>query len=151
VLFIAQSESVSTEAYVNPPLGGFGLSTGFTVNYFHYDELAVLSFNQDGSVEWKQILHKKQSTEGDGGFFSSIGLMIAPTQLYFVFNDGINGQTVVTDFSLDATGVQSRKEIFSADRKGVMVVPRQGKQVSANEMVLPSFKKNFLQFVKISF
>ncbi|HYV94556.1 MAG TPA: hypothetical protein VE978_22475 [Chitinophagales bacterium] len=150
-IFVAESESVTSESYNNPPFGGFGLSTGFTVSYYHYDELAVMSFRPDGSVEWKQILHKKQSTEGDGGFYSSISTMIAPAQLYFVYNDVTNGQTTVSDFSVDATGKQMRNEIFSADRKGVEVAPRQGKQISANEMVLPSFKKNFLQFVKISF
>ena len=150
-IFIAESQSVTSEAYNNPPFGGFGLSTGFTVNYYHYDELAVISFNPDGSVEWKQILHKKQSTEGDGGYYSSIATMIAPTQLYLVYNDVVNGQTTVSDFSMDAAGKQVRNEIFSADRKGVNVTPRQGKQISANEMILPSFKRNYLEFVKITF
>jgi hypothetical protein len=150
-IFIAESESVTSEAYNNPPFGGFGLSTGFTVNYYHYDELAVTSFNPDGSVEWKQILHKKQSTEGDGGYYSSIATMIAPAQLYLVYNDIVNGQTTVSNFSIDATGKQARNEMFSADRKGVNVTPRQGKQISANEMILPSFKRNYLEFVKITF
>lgn len=150
-IFIAESESVTSEAYNNPPFGGFGLSTGFTVNYYHYDDLAVFSFNPNGSVEWKQILHKKQSTEGDGGFYSSIATMIAPTHLYLVYNDVVNGQTTVSNFSIDATGKQARNEIFSADRKGVNVTPRQGKQISANEMILPSFKRNYLEFVKITF
>ncbi len=150
-IFISESESITSESYNNAPFGGFGLSTGFTVNYYHYDEAAVVSFKADGSVEWKQILHKKQATEGDGGYYSSIATMIAPAQLYFIYNDVANGQTTVSDFSTDAVGNLQRNELFSADRRGVNVAVRQAKQISANEIVMPSFKRNYLQYVRVSF
>ncbi|MEO5675324.1 MAG: hypothetical protein ABIQ74_11825 [Chitinophagales bacterium] len=150
-IFIAEAQSITSEAYNTPPFGSFGLSTGFTVNYYHYDDLAVTSFRLDGTVEWKQILHKKQGTEGDGGFYSSIATMIAQAQLFLIYNDAVNGQTSVADYAINADGYQQRNDLFSADRKGVSLALRQAKQISATEIVIPSFKRNYLQFVKINF
>ena len=150
-IFVAESQSVNSESYSNPSVGGFGISSGFSINYFHYNDLVVVSFREDGFAEWKQVLHKKQVTESDGGFFSSIATVIAPAQIHFVYNDVINGQSVVANYSIDATGNQSRNEMFGADRKGVMPVPKSSKQISANELLMPSFRKNYLQFIKITF
>ncbi len=150
-IFLAQSESVTSESFTTTSIGGFGGTNGFTVNYYHYDDIIVYSFSPTGAVEWKQVLHKKQSTEGDGGYYSSFLTMIGASKLSFIYNDASNGQKSVTAYDVDAAGTQARKEIFNADRKGVNVAPRHSKQISVNEVVLPSYKKNYLQFVKITF
>ncbi|MBA3649746.1 MAG: hypothetical protein H0W62_14590 [Chitinophagales bacterium] len=150
-IFISESQSVSSETYNNTAYNGFGFSTGFTVNYYHYDDLAVYSFSSGGVLEWKQILHKTQTSEGDGGFYSSFITLIGPDKLYFVYNDIENGQTSVSSYSLTIKGDQARSDIFSADRKGVMIIPQSSRQVSPFDIILPSIKRNYLQFVKISF
>lgn len=150
-VILAESHSTSSETYSSSGVGGFGFSGGFVVNTFHYDDIMAISFKPDGSAEWKTILHKKQETEGDGGFFSSFAMMIAKRRAYLLYNDQINGQTVVAYYELDADGNQSRTELLNAERKGIMPAMKQGKQVSANELVIPSFKRNYLQFIKITF
>lgn len=150
-ILVTESESVSSESYTSNNYGTFGISSGFTVNYYHYDDVAVISFKNDGTVEWKQILHKKQGTEGDGGYYSSFATVIAPEALHFIYNDVANGQTSVAGYSIDVNGKQQRTDIFNADRKGVMLIPQSARQISPNEVLLPSLKRNYLQFVKISF
>jgi hypothetical protein len=150
-ILVTESISISSESYANNNYGAFGMSSGFTVNYYHYDDLAVFSFGPDGNLDWKQILHKKQSTEGDGGFYSSFIMVIAPSALHFVFNDVANGQTSVVSYSLSIDGKQVRSDLFNADRKGVMVIPRSSRQVSPTEVLMPSIKRNYLQFAKIGF
>jgi len=71
--------------------------------------------------------------------------------LQLIYNDGINGQTSVAGFNIDVNGNQERVDIFNSDRKGVMVIPRSSKQISPNELIMPSLKRNYLQFVKVSF
>ncbi|MBA2423095.1 MAG: hypothetical protein H0V61_07705 [Chitinophagales bacterium] len=150
-ILVAESETVSSESFTTSNYGAFGISSGFTVNYYHYDDIAVFSFQHDGKLEWKQILHKKQATEGDGGYYSSFVTMIAPTSLHFIYNDVSNGQTNVAGYTIDPSGNQQRSELLNADRKGVMLIPRSAKQISPNELIMPSLKRNYLQFVKISF
>ncbi|MBK9732073.1 MAG: hypothetical protein IPO83_12450 [Chitinophagaceae bacterium] len=150
-ILITEAISVSSESFNNSGYGTFGISSGFTVNYYHYDELAVFSFNDDLSLNWKQILHKKQATEGDGGYYSSFATVISPAALHFIYNDVQNGQTSVGGYNIDVTGKQQHVEVFNADRKGVMIIPQAAKQVAPNEVVVPSLKRNYLQFVKIIF
>jgi len=150
-VLLAESQSVSSEAFTTPGLGGFGFSNGFVVNSYHYDDIAAISFKPDGQTEWKTILHKKQATEGDGGFYSSFATVIARNQAYLLYNDDVNGQSVVAYYSLDASGKQSRSEMFNAERKGVMLAMREAKQISNNEIVIPSLKRNYLQFIKITY
>jgi hypothetical protein len=150
-ILVAESASVSSESYTSNSYGTFGISSGFTVNYYHYDDIAVFSFQKDGKLEWKQILHKKQATEGDGGYYSSFITMIAPASLYFIYNDMSNAQTNVANYNIDPSGNHQRKELLNADRKGVMLIPQSAKQISPTELLVPSIKRNYLQFVKISF
>ncbi|MBX7108502.1 MAG: hypothetical protein K1X61_07645 [Chitinophagales bacterium] len=150
-LLITEAISVSSESYNNSGYGSFGISSGFTVNYYHYDELAVFSFKIDGTLNWKQILHKKQATEGDGGYYSSFATIISPSVLHFIYNDVQNGQTSVGGYNIDASGKQQHTEVFNADRKGVLIIPQSARQVAPNEVVVPSLKRNYLQFVKIVF
>ncbi len=150
-ILITEAISVSSESYAGSNYGTFGISSGFTINYYHYDEVAVFSFNGNGMVKWKQILHKKQATEGDGGYYSSFATIISPDALHFIYNDVQNGQTTVGGYNIDVTGKQEHIEVFNADRKGVLLIPMSARQVSPNEIVVPSLKRSYLQFVKIMF
>jgi len=150
-VLLAEAQSVSSESFTSPGLGTFGLSSGFTVNSYHYDDIAVSSFKPNGDADWKLILHKKQATEGDGGFYSSFAMVIAKQKAYIMYNDETNGQTSVECYVVDAAGNQTRTELFNADRKGVMPTMKLAKQISANEILIPSFKRSFLQFIKITF
>lgn len=40
-ILITEAISVSSESYAGSNYGTFGISSGFTVNYYHYDEMAV--------------------------------------------------------------------------------------------------------------
>lgn len=150
-ILVTEAVSISSESYSSSNYGTFGISSGFTVNYYHYDDLAVFSFGKSGSLNWKQILHKKQSTEGDGGYYSSFATIISPTSLHFIYNDVQNGQTTVGGYDIDINGKLQRVEVFNADRKGVLLIPVAARQISPNEVLVPSLKRSYLQFVKILF
>ena len=151
IIFLAESYSISTDAFNSSGYGNFGGSTSLTVNYYHFDEVIALSFNDTGGVEWNQVIHKKQQTESDGGIFSSFALLIAPTNLLLIFNDFAAGMDVLSTFTLWPDGKVERNEIFNADKKGLLPLVKEGKQISPNEMVMPSLKKGYLQYLKILF
>ena len=151
IIFLAESYSISTDAFNSSGYGNFGGSTSLTVNYYHFDEVIALSFNDTGGVEWNQVIHKKQQTESDGGIFSSFALLIAPTNLLLVYNDFAAGMDVLSTFTLWPDGKVEHNEIFNADKKGLLPLVKEGKQISPNEMVMPSLKKGYLQYLKILF
>lgn len=151
VIFLAESHAISTESFNSQGYGNFGGSSALTVNYYHYDEIIACSISDTGGMEWSQVLHKKQQTESDGGLFSSYALVIAPTKLILVYNDFAGGTNVLSAFTLQADGKTERIEILNADKKGLLPVAIAGKQISPNEIIMPSLKKGYLQYLKLLF
>lgn len=151
IIFFVETHTISTESFNSPGYGNFGGSSSLTVNYFHYDEVIACSLSDTGKVEWNQVLHKKQQTEGDGGIFSSFSVLIAPTKLVIIFNDFTGGMDVLSAFTLQADGKLDRIEILNAEKKGLLPVSKAGKQISPNEIVIPSLKKGYLQYLKLLF
>ncbi len=152
LIFLTESYTVSTEAFNSVSgYGNFGGSSSLTVSYFHFDQIIALSFSNTDSVLWNQVLHKKQQTEGDGGIFSSYYLMVAPSSLVFIYNDFSSGTNFLSAFKLNHDGKVDRTEIFNADKKGLLPVSKSGKQISPDTVVVPSLKKGYLQFLKLTF
>ena len=65
--------------------------------------------------------------------------------------DGAAGMDVLSTFTLWPDGKVERNEIFNADKKGLLPLVKEGKQISPNEIVMPSLKKGYLQYLKILF
>jgi hypothetical protein len=122
-----------------------------TKYFYHYEDIIGLLLTPDGKIDWQQGMLKKQLTEDDGGFYSSYAVLEAPDELHLIYNDFINTQTNVSQFALSPEGNAERQDLFSADKKGVMLVPNASKQIDVNEIIIPSIKKDFIQFVKFTF
>lgn len=148
---VSEAQDISTELFPNPTYGTFGMTSGFAVSYFHYDDVSVVAFRADGQPEWRKVLRKRQNTEGDGGYYSSISLLIAPERLYFLFNDFTTGSGITSYYVLDASGNVERNQLFNAERMGLWPVLREGRQISPYELLVPSLRKNYLQFIRIRF
>ena len=120
------------------------------VNVQHYNDIMVISLLPQGQLDWVQILKKKQTSEDDDGFFSSYALATTAEKLHFVYNEEIFQKTNVNEFKVGPTGGVSREYLFNSADENVLLVPRIGKQISASELVIPSFKRNYIRLVKIT-
>ena len=149
-ILMAESQFQTNESVANPMYGPFGIASSVTITYYHYDDIVLFSFDAMGNIEWRKVLHKRQETEGDNGYFSSYSMLIS-NQLDFIYNDNTSGQNNVASYSIKPTGEMVRADLFNSDQKGVQLIPKYGKQVSAHELVIPSVKRNFVQFVKFTF
>lgn len=150
-IFFTEAISLSSESFAAPGYGGFGISSSLTVNYYHYDNIVTTGFTPDGGIEWQKIYPKKQQTEGDEGYYSSFGIYIGTNSLSLLYNDFISGMTNFASYKINIDGTAGRAEIFNADKKGVLPISRFGKQISSREFIVPSIKRGYLQFVKITF
>ena len=151
IILLAESVSVSTESFNNPGYGTVGVTSSLTVNYYHFDEILVVSLSDTGGVEWNSVLRKRQQTEGDGGYYSSFATLIGGGQLHFIYNDIVNGQTNVSEYAVSPDGSQHREDLFNADHKGVMLIPNEARQVSGNDLIIPSIKRSYFQLIRISY
>ena len=118
---------------------------------YHYDELVVFSVHPDGRPHWSNILHKKQYSQDDGGVYSSYLLMENPRSLRFLFNDEIRFENTVSEYVVNGRGEFDRNSLFHTRDLELRLRFRDGIQVAANEVVLPSEHRNKLRLVKMTY
>lgn len=118
---------------------------------YHYDELIVFSIHPDGRAHWSNILHKKQYSQDDGGIYSSFLLMENPHSLRFLFNDEIRFENTVSEYIVNGRGEFDRNSLFHTRDLDLRLRFRDGIQVAANEVILPSEHRNKLRLVKMTY
>ncbi|RMF24382.1 MAG: hypothetical protein D6765_11870 [Bacteroidetes bacterium] len=124
---------------------------GNYIRDYYYDDIFVISLHPDGAIHWKNILHKKQYSQDDEGMFSSYFLLKTPTALRFIFNDEIKPDNTVSEYVLRGDGQMDRNAVMSTENQNLRLRFRDGVQVAANALVVPSERRNRLKLVKIVF
>ncbi len=126
--------------------------TGFKpVIDYYYDDIFLISMHPDGSVHWKDILHKKQYSQDDNAIYASFFMAKTPSALRFVYNDEIKHENTVSEYVVSGNGDFDRNAVMSTERKDLQLRFRDGVQVSGYDFVVPSERRNRLKLVRISF
>ncbi|MBI1191812.1 MAG: hypothetical protein GC205_01370 [Bacteroidetes bacterium] len=153
-MLISEYISETSEAYeftdYDPYYGGYRTSTRY-INYHEYEDILLLMMEPDGTLSWEDVIRKKQVSREDHGRNSSFALLNTRNNLFFIFNEDISYNTNVLQYVMDTKGSLNRTSMFNANTNEVMLVPRKARQVSGNEIVIPSIYKNSLAFVKLTY
>lgn len=151
VLIVAESYIKDTREQVIP----IGIQPGYnsyrSSDVFQFNDIIAFSITPNGSIDWTSIMRKKQVSEDDNGVYSSFLTVNEKQKIRFIYLDEISGGAVLNQYVLNSNGKSNREIIFNQDDRDVMLLPKMGKQISPNEVVLPSFKGNELKLVKITF
>lgn len=126
--------------------------TGFRpVIDYYYDDVFLISMHPNGEVHWKNILHKKQYSQDDSGIYSSYFLAKTTSALRFIYNDEIKHENTVSEYVVRGNGEFDRNAVLSTERKDLQLRFRDAVQVSSDDFVVPSERRNRLKLVRISF
>jgi hypothetical protein len=121
------------------------------INFFQYNDIVAFSMNPEGTVDWRAIMRKKQVSEEDNGLFSSFLVVNEKERLRLLYLDEISTAASLREYELSSEGMVKSNNILFQESKDLMLLPKAGKQVSPNEVVLPSYLRNQLRLVKITF
>lgn len=122
-----------------------------TVTVTYCNDIMLISLTPDGKQDWFKLIRKKQISEDDDGFFSSYAMHIRGDGVYFIYNENIQEKANVLSYKISDKGELQRGVAINAAEQDMMCVPRLGKQVSSNEIIIPAFRKNTLRLVKLSY
>ncbi len=120
----------------------------FAVDYY-FDEVFALSYNPEGELEWYNILHKKQYSQNDEGIFSSFFLATTTARLRLLFNDEIRYENTVSSYELTGDGKARRTTLFNTQHLSLQLRFTEALQTDANEVIIPSEKRNSLKLVRV--
>jgi len=99
---------------------------------------------------WSDVIHKEQfDDEGD----DRISFQIANTgnQLHYIFNMDEKRTLLLNDFILTRDGTITHNPTLRNLDKGYEFLPKYGKQISSQQIVIPCYLHNYICFAKIEF
>lgn len=144
-----------------------GRMTTHSTTYYNYNDILVLSFNPDGSLNWKCKVPKRQTTASDGGYYSSYAYATIGDKIYFVFNDNPKNlflkpgekpyaftgskELAVVLVEVTGSGETSRELLFTIERGDVILRPKVCVQTGEKEMFICSERTKIYQLARVEF
>jgi hypothetical protein len=123
----------------------------YTTSYtYHYDNILLFSINTDGKIHWESIIRKNQVSEDDAAFYSSYILSLDVDQIHVIYNKYIRKATDIISCSINNKG-ETTEKILVKENDNILMMPGGGKQISADQLIVPCIQKNKSNFMRISF
>lgn len=119
-------------------------------NRYHYDNVAILSFDGEGNLQWSNFVRKSQFDDGADLYLSYIMVNVG-SELRFLYNELDRRNYILTDNSIGPDGKISRNPTLRNLDKGFTWMPRYGKQISGRSVLIPCVYRNYICFAKIDF
>ncbi|MDB5195698.1 MAG: hypothetical protein JWP88_68 [Flaviaesturariibacter sp.] len=117
---------------------------------YHADNVAILSFDKTGRMEWSDVIHKEQiDDESDDEL--SYQVINTGGQLHFLFNMDERKTRLLNDFVLSPDGQLNRNPTLKNLDRDYEFLPKFGKQVSGRQMIVPCYYRNYICFAKVEF
>lgn len=130
--------------------GGGNFNNRAIVDYY-FDDVIVFSIHPDGKTHWKNVLHKKQYSQGDRAAYSSYFLLKTPSNLRFIFNDEIKSENTVSEYVVKGSGEFERNSVLSTDDQRIQLRFSEALQVGAREFVVPSIMRTKMKLIRVKY
>ncbi len=144
--FIKDSRDQAVPLGVQP-----GYNSYRSTEIFQFNDIIAFSINSKGTLEWHSVMRKKQASEDDNGIYSSFMLMNEKEKLRFIYLDDISTNSSVYNYYLSSEGMTDKDVLLNQEERDLMLMPKMGKQISPEEVAIPSYKNGSLRLVKITF
>ena len=118
---------------------------------YYFDDVFIISIHPDGETHWKNVLHKRQYSQDDDAVYSSFFLVKTPSSLRFLFNDEIKQENTVSEYVVKGNGKVKRNSVLSTEDQKIQLQFANAMQVSSNEIIVPSARRNRLKIVKVKY
>ncbi len=165
VLIGEQYYSYSTTTCYTTQGGG---RTCTTTYHYIYNDIIVINIDPDGNIAWASTIPKRQHTTNDGGYFSSYGLDVKGSNLYFVYNDNgenlflaagdkfkntdFNGKSsIVTLATINVDGRVTREALFDPEKRELILRPKSCRQLEDDRLFLYATRKKDYRFGVVTF
>ncbi|MCF8283561.1 MAG: hypothetical protein K9I48_01150 [Sphingobacteriales bacterium] len=123
----------------------------YTTSYtYHYDNIILFSINPTGRIHWESIVRKNQVSEDDAGFYSSYIINLDVDKVNVIYNKFIRKATDILSCSINNKG-EATEKVLLKENESTLIMPAGGKQISADQLVIPCIQKNKTNFIRITF
>lgn len=160
-IFVAEQYFKSISTYND-------ISSGF-MNYstiYYYNDIIVVSVDEEGQIEWNKKIAKKQYSVNDFGYFLSYALTYFDNNLYVYFNDHPRNislpnreqnlrymnypqRAMVVQAKINASGDLSYSEV-KTEKNNLILKPKLSCRTFDNRLIMPTEKSKMYGLIQIA-
>ncbi len=140
--------SFGSPGFNSSPWNRFGNS--FNVTRYFSENVAIMSLDSIANLQWTNVIRKSQFDDNSDAMIG-FGLFNSGNQLKFLFNQFEKRQQILNEQSLTPDGQIIRSSTLKNLDKGYEFMPRNAKQVGANQIIIPCMLRSYLCFAKIDY
>ncbi len=122
----------------------------YNVTRYFADNILLLSFNNEKNLEWNGVMQKSQYDDNSAAALS-YAIMNSGNALHILYNSFEKRGKILNDNLVLGDGEIKRNPTIKNLDKGYEFLPRQAKQVSAREMIIPCLYRNYVCFAKVEY
>lgn len=117
----------------------------------HYAEnVMIFFFDKNGKMVWTNVLRKSQYDDYSD-MFLSYQIFVAGGAAHLLYNSMERRELMLSSSSINAQGDLKKDPTLRNLDKGYTFMPRFGKQVGPNAIVIPCMYKNYICFALLDF
>jgi hypothetical protein len=160
-IFVAEQYIKSISNFNDIHSGFYNLNT-----VYYYNDIIVVSVDEEGQIEWNKKISKKQYSVNDYGYFSSYALNYLNNNVYIYFNDhpknnnsknreqnlrymNFPQRSVITEVVVTETGMVSYKELKN-EKNNLILRPKLSYKTHNNKLIMLMEKSKFYGLIKLS-
>ena len=146
ILLIAEQKEINTEddiIMVN------GIPQSTSKNIYNYNEILVLNYDNEGFLDWYNVITKNQTTVNDGGYYSSAVVYVGDKYVQLFYNDQLRSSGDIMQHTVYNNGKSESKKLLKLELDYVAIIPRESKQVSSNKIIIPTLKNRRFALLKL--
>jgi hypothetical protein len=148
VLIIAEKFTRSEQRYSyymnNMPQEGIRIA-------YNYDDVAIISVNKDGSIQFGDLLRKRQTSVGDGGYVSGITCIPTQDQVFILYNSELDKDGNIMARNVNFLGKAEERIAVKSSSFSVSLIPSDGKQTGPNTFIGSTIKDKQYTLIRLTF
>jgi hypothetical protein len=118
---------------------------------FNYDDVAIISINKDGSIQFGDLIRKRQSSVGDGGYLSGISCFPTQDQIYVLYNSELDKDGNIMVHNVNYQGKADERIAVKSSSFSVGLIPSDGKQTGPNTFIGSTIKDKQYTLIRLTF
>ncbi|MCG9880013.1 MAG: hypothetical protein MH472_05390 [Bacteroidia bacterium] len=123
---------------------------GVRISY-NYDDVAILSINKDGSIQFGDLIRKRQSSVGDGGYISGIACLPTQDFIYVLYNSELDKDGNIMSHFVNYMGKSDEKIAVKSSSFSVSLIPSDLKQTGANTFLGSTIRDKQYTLIRLTF
>jgi len=123
---------------------------GTTTTRHYAENVIVMNFDRDAKLVWSNFVRKTQYDD-NSDIFISYNIFNTGREVRFLFNTLERRELMLNSVTINAEGSMKRDPTMKSLDRNYEFMPRFGKQIGANTVLLPAMYKNYICFAKIDF